>query len=78
MKHENAVKRGHGDIGGPALPNGGLEGGLSGITGLDKSLPEFDRSNLPKGYTDMGSIKGATHSDPIDKRPGTNNRKARI
>lgn len=33
---------------------------------FDKSLPETDRGALKKGYTDKGSIRGATKSDEPD------------
>lgn len=75
---ENAKRRGYGEICAGGMGNGGLEGGMGGIPGLDNSLQGFERGDLPKGYCDEGSLVSDTKSDKWSVRPGTNNDKSNL
>jgi hypothetical protein len=78
MKHENAHKRGRGEICAGGMGNGGLEGGMGGIPGLDKSLQGFPRGSLDHGCESLGSITADTKSDPWKTVPGRNNKDSTI
>ena len=55
-------------------PTGEIQGDDNAIPNSDvpfagdfnKSLPDFDRGNLKRGYTPMGSIKSTSKSDEPD------------
>ncbi len=61
MKHERAMERSKGDIGGPALP---MNQSANTEDQMQNSMPDTDMGDLQKGYCGHGSIAGATKSTP--------------